>query len=190
MGPLSSRAGWQERGGLSVTWSGLTAQGRSPPPQSQGAPRNVSQAWLLWMGDTRAAQPQKELLSLSLPPPTPTHSDGLFVVTSAASGGPWEGRAGGRTGTAVLRVVPVRPSAPSAGTGLLSLCLFPRGAQGAHGSTSVYTDSEPFLPESLGNISFCPGAFCLQTLCPRPPWRPQRSPVGTSLRQWDQEGHL
>lgn len=80
------------------------------PPQSQGATRNASRAsvlgcfprLLLWMGDTRAARPEKELLSLSLPPLTPTHSDGLFVVTSAASGGPWEGCAGGRTGIAAL----------------------------------------------------------------------------------------
>lgn len=69
------------------------------PQQTQGATQNVSQAsvfgcfprLLLWMGDTRTAQPEKELLSLSLPPSTPTHSDGLFVVTSAASGGLWEG---------------------------------------------------------------------------------------------------
>lgn len=46
--------------------------------------------------------PEKELVSLSLPPLTPTHSDRLFVVTSAASGGPWEGRAGGRAGNAAL----------------------------------------------------------------------------------------
>lgn len=44
--------------------------------------------------------PEKELVSLSLPPLTPTHSDRLFVVTSAASGGPWEGRASGRSGSA------------------------------------------------------------------------------------------
>lgn len=40
---------------------------------------------------TKPALPEKELVSLSLPPSTPTHGDGLFVVTSAASGGPWEG---------------------------------------------------------------------------------------------------
>lgn len=76
--------------------SAVTAHGRRPPTEPRGL---VSQAsvlgcfprLLLWMGDTRAAQPEKELVSLSLPPSTPTHSDGLFVVTSAASGGPWEG---------------------------------------------------------------------------------------------------
>lgn len=42
-------------------------------------------------GRYQGSTAQKELLSLFLPPLTPTHSDGLFVVTSAASGGPWAG---------------------------------------------------------------------------------------------------
>lgn len=72
---------------------------KPPSPQSQGAARNVSQESALrcfprllrWWGRYQGSTAQKELLSLFLPLLTPTHSDGLFVVTSAASGGPWEG---------------------------------------------------------------------------------------------------
>lgn len=59
--------------------------------------------------------------------------------------------------------LPVKPSAPSAGTGLSSICLFPGGA---HRSTSACTALEPFLPESFRNTSFWPEASRLQSRRP------------------------
>ena len=92
--------------------SPVTAHGRRPPTEARGHQEGLLVSvlggfpWLLpLVGDSRAAQPEKELLSLSLPLPTPTHSDGLFVVTSAASGGP--GRVKPVTELAMLPWIPL-----------------------------------------------------------------------------------
>ena len=92
--------------------SPVTAHGRRPPTEARGRQEGLLVSvlggfpWLLpLVGDSRAAQPEKELLSLSLPLPTPTHSDGLFVVTSAASGGP--GRVKPVTELAMLPWIPL-----------------------------------------------------------------------------------
>lgn len=171
MGPLRSRAGWPERGGLS-------GQGTRPPTEPRGhqeclqaTVRGRFPKLLLWVGDTRAAQPEKELLSVSLPPLTPTHSDGLFVVTSAASGGPWEGCAARRAGAAALgsALVALRVTA---GDALCPVCqdwslfhLFVFSLEGPTG-LPVCPVLGPFLPQSLWSPASWPGAIHLVFPCP------------------------
>lgn len=173
--------------------SAVTAHGRRPPTEARGRQEGLlvsvlgSFPWLLLLvGDTRAAQPEKELLSLSLPLPTPTHSDGLFVVTSAASGGPGRGEVGGRAGDAALdsALVTLRKAAPEAlfpgpGTGFLSLIFSPERPPGPPLCTQPWSlfsqipsgtyppSLEPFAPLKVSPLSLHGGHRGAQWGLPR-----------------------